>query len=572
MNSFRAVTSVILLQLLVIFCQAQIVKTFSGGQVGEINSIAFSPDGKYIASSEDKFFDKEKKKFSPYGTIRLWDVQSGKLKKIFSIPAKVGPISFSKDNNHLVAMCSYYNLDPNSDSYDTIKIWDVKTTANIKSVYWRSSNEYPFKNYSSDGLYLIWGREIIMIENIKSQEIISRHYPSGTNGITDGTELSSIVFSPKDKYVAGFLTNRYTDEDRGIAILQFQNGELELSKVLPLPKDYFFFSQSLSFSADEKYLISTSRGIHFLWDVEIGKLVGTFTPEHRQWSWVSTFSQDGKYVACASQNNGIDVWDFKKMLEFNYDKLPNLSVKNLSVFFYGGSNDSKTLYSGKEGYLTFTLLNSGVGAAKLLQIRSLITGASKGISIESGGIPTLYPGQETKVSVSIKANAELESGQATLFLTVAEPHGFNSEPIEVDLETRSSKPLQKETQLIQMTMENGIYKVPCEVNGLPLQFIIDTGASSVSISLTEALFMLKNGYLNEDDVKDVEQFMIANGQLAEGTKVILKSIKLGQFEIKDVEATVLHNIDSPLLFGMTALQRFGKIEIDYENQTLRLGQ
>src|SRR5690606_6181744 len=265
MNSLREVTFLILLQLPVIFGQSQIVKTFSGGQVGEVNSIAFSTDGKYIASSQDKFFDKEKKKFSPYGTIRLWDMQTGKLLKLFSIPAKVGPISFSKDNDHLVAMCSYYNLDPNSDDYDTIKVWNVKTKINVKNSFWRSSTEHPFKNYSSDGIYSVWGRDIIMVENIKTQELISKYYPSGTNGVVDGTEVRSLVFSPSNKYVAGFLRNRYADDDKGIAILEFQNGELELNTVIPRPKDYFFFGHSLSFSPDEKYIISSSRGIHFLW-------------------------------------------------------------------------------------------------------------------------------------------------------------------------------------------------------------------------------------------------------------------------------------------------------------------
>lgn len=241
MKNLREVTFLILLQLPVIFGQSQILKTFSGGQVGDVNSIAFSADGKYIASSEDKYFDKEKKKFSPYGTIRLWDIQSGKLIKLFSVPAKVGPISFSKDNNHLVAMCSYFNLDPNSDANDTIKIWNIKTKMNVKSVYWRSSDERPFKDDSSDGVYSIWGTDIIMIENIKSQQLISKYYPSGTNGVVNGTEIKSITFSPNDKYVAGFIKNRYTNEGKGIAILQFQNGELEFSKELPIPKDYFFF-------------------------------------------------------------------------------------------------------------------------------------------------------------------------------------------------------------------------------------------------------------------------------------------------------------------------------------------
>ena len=54
---------------------------------------------------------------------------------------------------------------------------------------------------------------------------------------------------------------------------------------------------------------------------------------------------------------------------------------------------------------------------------------------------------------------------------------------------------------IPMTKEpSGLYTIPCEVNGLKLKLIFDTGASDVSISLVEAMFMLKNGYLTEDDL------------------------------------------------------------------------
>ena len=33
---------------------------------------------------------------------------------------------------------------------------------------------------------------------------------------------------------------------------------------------------------------------------------------------------------------------------------------------------------------------------------------------------------------------------------------------------------------------SGVYEVPCDINGLPLKFILDTGASTVSISSVEA--------------------------------------------------------------------------------------
>lgn len=139
-----------------------------------------------------------------------------------------------------------------------------------------------------------------------------------------------------------------------------------------------------------------------------------------------------------------------------------------------------------------------------------------------------------------------------------------------DLENHT--PVKESSQLIKMTKEDGVFKVPCRINGLSLSFILDTGASNVSISLTEALFMLKNGYLDESDILGVEKYRIANGQIAEGTKIILRSVMIGETEIHNVEATVLHNVNSPLLFGLSALQRFGKIELDYDSQTLKLGQ
>ncbi|MFZ4105338.1 aspartyl protease family protein [Flavobacterium sp.] len=63
---------------------------------------------------------------------------------------------------------------------------------------------------------------------------------------------------------------------------------------------------------------------------------------------------------------------------------------------------------------------------------------------------------------------------------------------------------------ITMLKDGGVYSVPCKVNGLPLKFIFDTGASDVSISLTEASFMLKNGYLNKEDIGENVYYSIAN--------------------------------------------------------------
>ncbi|HPM90998.1 MAG TPA: retroviral-like aspartic protease family protein [Tenuifilaceae bacterium] len=124
--------------------------------------------------------------------------------------------------------------------------------------------------------------------------------------------------------------------------------------------------------------------------------------------------------------------------------------------------------------------------------------------------------------------------------------------------------------VVKMEKLNGVYIMPCKVNGLSLKFIFDTGTSDVSISLTEALFMLKNGYLSEDDLIGTEYYRIANGDIEEGTNIVLKTIEIGKLKLYNVKASVVHNLSAPLLLGQTALSKLGKIEFDYANSTLTI--
>jgi len=113
-----------------------------------------------------------------------------------------------------------------------------------------------------------------------------------------------------------------------------------------------------------------------------------------------------------------------------------------------------------------------------------------------------------------------------------------------------------------MEQEGGVFLVPCKINGLSLKFILDTGSSAVSISLVEASFMIKNNYLNVDDIVGEEKYLDANGNISVGTTILLKEIDIGGFKIYDVKANVVDNIKAPLLLGQSALQKFGKYEIE----------
>lgn len=131
-------------------------------------------------------------------------------------------------------------------------------------------------------------------------------------------------------------------------------------------------------------------------------------------------------------------------------------------------------------------------------------------------------------------------------------------------ETRSSNSI-----IIKLQKEQGgIYTIPCKVNGLSLKFIFDTGASSVSISKSEAIFMLKNGYLSENDIIGRQQFQTASGAILEGTRILIKKIEIGGLILRNVEASVVHSNNAPLLLGQTVLSRLGKISIDYQSSSL----
>ncbi|MBR4592976.1 MAG: tetratricopeptide repeat protein [Bacteroidaceae bacterium] len=132
-----------------------------------------------------------------------------------------------------------------------------------------------------------------------------------------------------------------------------------------------------------------------------------------------------------------------------------------------------------------------------------------------------------------------------------------------------SEPVEKSTSEISFTRRNGgTFEVPCQINGLPLQMIFDTGATDVTISSVEANFMLKNHYLNEKDIKGKRYYQIATGELSAGDIITLREVIIGDVCLKDVNASVVKNQNAPLLIGQSALERFGAITIDNEHNKL----
>ncbi len=111
-------------------------------------------------------------------------------------------------------------------------------------------------------------------------------------------------------------------------------------------------------------------------------------------------------------------------------------------------------------------------------------------------------------------------------------------------------PYQPAALVVHMDASGG-YSVKGEIEGVSVEMLVDTGASSVSIpqALAEKL-KLPHGR--------PQRFSTANG-ITLGYTTVIHTLKVGDFTLHDVEAAVMSNLPGGVLLGQTALSRL-KVE------------
>ncbi|MBP2281700.1 aspartyl protease family protein [Flavobacterium sp. CG_23.5] len=134
--------------------------------------------------------------------------------------------------------------------------------------------------------------------------------------------------------------------------------------------------------------------------------------------------------------------------------------------------------------------------------------------------------------------------------------------------SQTSSSLGHGKTMIVMSEEQGIYKIPVFINETKMNFIFDTGASDITISDVEAMFLYRQGKLLKEDILGSQQYQIADGSIAEGTIINLRTVKLGNRTLKNVKASIVHNNEAPLLLGQSALAQFGRVSIDYKKNEI----
>ena len=114
---------------------------------------------------------------------------------------------------------------------------------------------------------------------------------------------------------------------------------------------------------------------------------------------------------------------------------------------------------------------------------------------------------------------------------------------------------------IVMNKKNQVFYVPCKINGQKADFIFDTGAGMISLSADFTDKLLKQGLISQSDVIGQTNSMVADGRTQAVTIVKIKDVEIGGLHLNDVNAVIRKQQNAPLLLGLSAIEKLGKVTI-----------
>lgn len=125
---------------------------------------------------------------------------------------------------------------------------------------------------------------------------------------------------------------------------------------------------------------------------------------------------------------------------------------------------------------------------------------------------------------------------------------------------------------IEMTEATGVYYVPCEIDGLPLQLVFDTGASYVSISRPMTQLLERYGYITKQDYIGTAPITVGDGYTKDYPIVNLKTVKVGNLLVRDVQGVIIEGKNPLMMLGQSAIKKLGATTIDGNTLHIRPGK
>ena len=127
-------------------------------------------------------------------------------------------------------------------------------------------------------------------------------------------------------------------------------------------------------------------------------------------------------------------------------------------------------------------------------------------------------------------------------------------------------------ETIALKREQGIFVVPVVVNGeLTLNFMIDSGASDVSIPADVVSTLMRTGTIDASDFMGSQRYQLADGSFQLERRIRIRSLRVGSMEISNVVASEGPAAGTPLL-GQSFLARLPSWSIDNQRHVLVMNE
>jgi WD40 repeat protein/serine/threonine protein kinase len=279
------------------------------GHEKRVQSVAWSPDGRFLASGADD------------NTVRVWDVETGQLLQTLTGKATV---AWSPDGRYLAA---------GSDD-NTVRVWDAANgqllqtltghTSWINRVKWSPDGRRVI-TASSDGTVRIWeastGKVTHTLDHRPAASSVAwshdgKYIASGSNGtirlrdaktgqllrtLSGHTSwVGDVMWSPDDRYIVSGAA------DNTVRLWDAATGEM-----LRVLSGHTRYVNNTAWSPDGRYIASGgSDDIIIIWSTQTGERLATLSG-HEDVVWSVAWSPDGRYLASAGSDGTVRIWGIR---------------------------------------------------------------------------------------------------------------------------------------------------------------------------------------------------------------------------------------------------------------------